>query len=320
LKGTSSISASVIIPTRDRAASLIETLDILDVAKRKNKGVEIVVVDDGSDPPSKLGDERDVRLVRREARGRSAARNSGAQVAEGDLLVFLDDDMSISPGFLEAHFRAMAEWPGALAVGAVRLPHDALGSPFGRFRQRLEDAGMPTQRGVTGRPNLCGAGNMSVPRSRFLALGGFDPYLANGEDQDLALRHSSDGGLIAFIPEALAIHRDQALDIRSYCRRVESGSEHDVAFVRKQPGWPENLDRQRINGRLAFGEESFKVSLGKVSKALLGYGPFQETLFLITTLLERMARDSAALDLLYRILLGIHIRRGYMRGLRALPS
>jgi hypothetical protein len=157
-------------------------------------------------------------------------------------------------------------------------------------------------------------------RTRFLDLGGFDLQLANGEDQDLALRHSSKAGRIAFVPEARAIHRDQALDIRAYCRRVESGAEQNVTFVRKQPDWPDNRHRQRVNGPAKLGGEPVGVSFGKVSKALLGWWPLQETLFLMTGLLEQLAPNSAALDRLYRILLGIHIRRGYLRGLRAVAN
>jgi hypothetical protein len=228
--------------------------------------------------------------------------------------------MSVAPSFLEAHYRAQLEFPGVLAVGAVRLPYDSLRTPFGRFRQRLEGSGIPGRRGITESPNFCTAQNMSILRTRFLQLGGFDSELSSGEDQELALRHTALGGRIAFVPEAAAIHRDQALDIRRYCRRAEWGGEHDVAFVRKQPNWPDNQQRQRINGPVALGKEPVYVSLAKMSKTLLGFRPFQAALFLVTALLERAAPEATAMDRLYRILLGIHIRRGYVRGLRVRPT
>lgn len=68
-------------------------------------GVEIVLVDDSA------GDERqlpplvqalsDVKVVRHARNlGRSAARNTGAAYASGEVLVFVDQDMFLSPGFV----------------------------------------------------------------------------------------------------------------------------------------------------------------------------------------------------------------------------
>lgn len=234
--------------------------------------------------------------------------------------MFVDDDMTVCSGFVETHLQAHAEWPGVLAVGAVRLPGTAAATPFGRFRQRLEDFGMPRARGLSTRRNLCSASNMSIGRERLLALGGFDVDLASGEDQELALRHSADGGRITFIPEAEAIHRDEALDIRTYCRRVEWGAEHGVAFVKKQPDWPDNQDRQRVNGSVLLGREPLNLSLRKTCKALLGLRALEECLFTTCSIFERAAPYSVLLDRLYRALLGIHIQRGYRRGLRTLDG
>lgn len=257
-----------------------------------------------------------MRVVRLERVGRSAARNTGAKRASGRTLLFLDDDMSVHTGLLEAHLRAQTQWRNVLAVGAVRLPEEALGTPFGRFRQKLEDMGSPRERGIATAPNFCSAANMSIERSAFLELDGFDPQLSSAEDQDFALRHSARGGLIAYLPEARAIHRDRALDIRSYCLRVEMGAEHDVAFVHKQPDWKENRERDRVNGPVALGQERLALSLRKAAKVALGSRPLQEAIFAMAALLEQVAPDSWALDTIYRTLLGIHILRGYRRGLR----
>src|SRR5205823_12177813 len=101
--------------------------------------------------------------------------------------------------------------------------------------------GVPRARGPVASRNFCAAGNMSLPRARFLQLGGFDPSLSSGEDQDLALRHTERGGLLVFLPEAAVVHRDRALTLRSYCKRHETGSERIAAFVRKHPDLPDNV-------------------------------------------------------------------------------
>ena len=65
-------------------------------------------------------------------RRREAARNIGAQKASGEIILFLDDDLEVSPTFLEAHLRAHDEWPGALVAGSVLLPRESLALPFVR--------------------------------------------------------------------------------------------------------------------------------------------------------------------------------------------
>jgi GT2 family glycosyltransferase len=104
-------------------------------------------------------------------------------------------------------------------------------------------------------PNFCAAANMSIPRNLFQGLGGFDCAITSSEDQDLAMRHTAKGGLIAFLPEAEAVHHDNALDIRSYCRRAEWGIENMLPFCHRYPELPDNIERAMVNGLPRWGEE-----------------------------------------------------------------
>lgn len=304
---------SVVVPARNRPGPLAETLVTLRAQELPQDAYEIVVVDDGSEP-ALTSVPAGVRLERLDGRERSAARNAGAQVATGELLVFLDDDITVSSGFLGAHLAAHREWRGALAVGAIDLPEYALREPFGRFRQALERTGIPSQRGITRLRNFCTAANMSIARRQFLRLGGFDETLVSAEDQDLALRHSKAGGTIVFLPEAVGIHRDEAMDVRSYCRRAEWGSGRLVAFCRKHPAWPENMVRERVNGPVRWGREALGQSARKVAKKLVAVRPVLEMLFQVTAMIERVAPESSVLERMYRVLLGVHIYRGYRSG------
>ncbi len=309
---------SVVIPSRGRPEALAETLAALRGQSLPPSDFEIVVVDDGSVPPlslSRMGDGAGLRLVRLDGRERSAARNAGARAAVGDVLVFIDDDMSVSREFVHAHLLGQREWPGALAVGSISLSDEAVGRAFGRFRQELERQGIPRQRGLTDAKNFCTAANMSMKRERFLELGGFDEELVSAEDQDFALRHRERGGAIVFLPEAAAIHRDVALDIRSYCHRTEWGSERLVAFCRRHPTWPENVERDRVNGPIRLAHESIERTLRKLGKTVIALRPALEVLFAVAAILERSAPDSWLLGRVYRLLLGAHIFRGYRRGL-----
>jgi len=314
------VKVSVIIPTRNRSERLAETLACLKRQELDDTDYEVIVVDDGSLPPvalpRDLAGEPKFKIVRLEGVERSAARNSGAAAATGDLLVFVDDDMTFGAQFLSHHVQAHTEWPDSLAVGSVQLPDEMLAKPFGAFRQRLEQNEVPRKRGLTPARNFCTAANMSVARKRFEELRGFDCSITSGEDQDLALRHTGRGGRIAFIPEACVIHHDSALDIDSYCQRTQWGALHMITFCKRYPGWPDNIERERINGDVRWGREPLSQSARKTIKLALSSRPVVALFFGLAHLLERIAPRSYALDRVYRLLLGAHILRGYRRGLK----
>jgi GT2 family glycosyltransferase len=315
----SKVKASVIIPTHNRHDKLAETLAGLKQQQLEKTEYEIIVVDDGSAPPVVVGESEQgpaIKLERTEGVERSAARNRGAAIASGERLIFVDDDASVDSDFVAAHLRAHAEWPEALVVGSVNLPEEAMTKPFARFRQRLERQGLPLRRGPIETRNFCTASNMSISLDRLKDLGGFDATIVSGEDQDLALRYTAQGARIVFIPEADVIHRDDALDIRSYCRRAEWGSLRMIPFCQRYPALPENIERERVNGRMHIGREPVLLSLRKLVKRILAAKLIVEVEFAIASLLERLAPTGRALDRVYRLLLGAHILRGYRKGLK----
>lgn len=314
---------SVIIPTHNRHDKLAETLALLRKQSVDADEYEIIVVDDGSTPPVVL-DQRGpgprFRLERTEGLERSSARNRGAAIAAGEVLIFVDDDMSVDCSFVDAHLRAHSDWPDALVVGGVCLPDDAMAKPFARFRKKLEQQETPCSRGVTATPNFCTAANMSIAKHEFRQFGGFDPSILSSEDQDLALRHTAHDGRIVFIPEANAVHRDDALDVRSYCRRAEWGMENMIPFCHRYPDWPDNIERELVNGPVRWTKDPVGRIARKLAKRCLTPKAILTPLFIVSSLLERLAPNSFLLDRAYRLLLGVHILRGYLAGLRRYNS
>ncbi len=302
---------SVIIPTRNRHDRLRRVVEALSTQELAPAYYEIIVVDDGSTPPVKPAPH--CQLVRLDGLERSVARNSGARRAQGQLLVFVDDDIIVEPGFLTAHLRAHDQYTEALVVGAVVLPGAT--SSFMQFRRSLETASQPQQSGVVERRNFCSANNMSLSRKRFAALGGFDERLVTAEDQDLALRHSAQGGAIVFFPEACGLHDDDVTDIATYCRRFEQASRTLVRFCRLHPALQENQERHRINGALDWQQDGLARIVGKALKSMLSVPTFYQALLYLCSLIERHAPPGPLTFALFRFTLGISIFRGYRRGL-----
>src|SRR5688572_2438899 len=95
---------SVIIPTFNLGRFLPEA--IASVRQQTFRNFEIIVIDDGSSDPETADALRDatgpdLRVMRSENRGLSAARNLGITHARGELISSLDADDMFEPKWLQ---------------------------------------------------------------------------------------------------------------------------------------------------------------------------------------------------------------------------
>jgi glycosyltransferase involved in cell wall biosynthesis len=92
-------SISVVIPAyneQELLPALLRSLAVQEVQPH-----EVIVVDDGStDATGEVAAREGARVISSSHRGPAAAKNAGAAVADGELLVFLDADMVCPPRFL----------------------------------------------------------------------------------------------------------------------------------------------------------------------------------------------------------------------------
>ncbi len=209
-------TASIIVPTRQRA-------DYLDVAlasiapQAAAAGAELLVVDDGPDDATRAAAVRHgARYVaHRTSRGLNAARNSGIDAAAADLLVFVDDDVEVRPGWLDALLAADAAADAAVGVltGPIR-------ARFEDHRLRScgrEDPPITTQdHGTRDRDveHAWGA-NMTVRRSAIARAGRFDEGRElYGDEQEWQGRLRAAGGRIRYVAAAALDHRRAGDDAR----------------------------------------------------------------------------------------------------------
>ncbi len=220
--GVSNVLISVVIPTFNRRDSLQKTLDGLVHQTYPRGQFEVVVVSDGStdgtDPFLTRYAETapyTLRPVFQPNAGPARARNNGIEHAQGDVVVFLDDDVEPCPEFLAVHAsRHISE--DSTVVIAPMLPDPALA-----WQEPVwiawEHAMLEKQYSAwrTGEWAGCGphhfySGNASLRRAHLLAVGGFDEQFPRQEDVELAARLEKECGVrFVFAPEARGIHRPQ---------------------------------------------------------------------------------------------------------------
>jgi len=198
--------ATVIIPCHDRVEWLRDLLISLRQEGAPSEEVEVIVVDDASTEPLDALLQSafpNVRFLRSEERiSPAAARNKAAKQARGRLLLFLDADGVVAPGWLQAMLSA--DDGSTVLLGVVK---DFTGKKIqiGPRRATFLGKSLPCR---PSRANVGGAGNLGVPQRAFAAVGGFDEELGYYfEDTDLCIRLARAGTPFLFMQEAVFLHR-----------------------------------------------------------------------------------------------------------------
>ena len=200
---------SVVIPTFDRPELLRETLGAL--AKQSLAPDEVVVVDNGTVPAS-LGEDASLpfalRYFRIAARaGVAQARNFGAQHAQGAYVAFLDDDDFWNPDYVERLRRIIRERKPAPAMIVGSVDHlDTRSSAPDRHFYRFAGNDPGLEPCFYFNPGYLGS-CLTVERSVFLQLGGFDAAFQTGEDKELAMRYMAAGRPIVYDAGLVAVNR-----------------------------------------------------------------------------------------------------------------
>lgn len=118
---------SILICTRDRAASLARALSGLSAMRPVACPWEVLVVDNGSrDETAQVvagfAGRLPLRRIAEPRPGLSHARNAGVAAACGDYLLWTDDDVRVDAEWLAAYVAAFARWPGVAVFGGRALP------------------------------------------------------------------------------------------------------------------------------------------------------------------------------------------------------
>lgn len=248
-------AVSVVVPTFERAPILARCLAALENQTLPTQEFEVILVHDGYDGETLAQVEGarsrarfDLCYLVQDHRGPSAARNLGLQQARGDVVVFIGDDIVVTPTFLATHLEAHRRdadqglavlghttWAPWLPTSLLMAFLEEHGEQFG-YRLIEDPANVP--------PHFFYTSNVSLKRELLVEGPRFDEELFPWEDVDLALRLLPLGLRIVYRPEALAYH-DHRTDFQGFLRRMRQAG---VSARR--------LDaKHRLDGRLEAAEQ-----------------------------------------------------------------
>jgi GT2 family glycosyltransferase len=217
--------ASIVIPTRARLAYLEVALSSIAPAAAR-LGVEVLVVDDAG--PSHAARELAERFGARyepHARplGLNVARNTGVERSAGELVVFVDDDVRVGAGWLEALLGAAREHPDLdVFTGPIRARFEGGGwgsRSWGSHscgRERPPITTLELGEHDTDAGYAWGA-NMAIRRAALERVGPFDVSLEHGGDEQEwqeRLRAITPGARVLYVAGASVEHRRAGADAR----------------------------------------------------------------------------------------------------------
>ncbi|WP_335991769.1 DUF6395 domain-containing protein [Glycomyces sp. MUSA5-2] len=252
---TPRLSVSVVIPAYRDQEKLDLTLASLAVQTYPEELIEVVVVDDGSEPALRLPEIRpaNCRLLRNDTRfwGSANGVNLGVRNTTGDIVLRLDADMVVFPGHIESHMRwhhlidnaaivgqkkFVTYEPGSLTPEQVYTAaregrcEDLFRRSFDSWSEELFDR---TERMAKARTKdaykaFVGATG-SVNRDLFATVGGLAEDLVLGGDTEFAYRLALAGAV--FIPDDGPHGRSWHLGIPQMKSNPDSGAKFRRPFV-----------------------------------------------------------------------------------------
>lgn len=230
-------SISVVMPTYDEVERLCAGLTSLSRQDYPTERVEVIVVDDAS--PTPVDEDLlqqalapfTLKLLRHETnQGRARARNTGLRCATGDIIVFLDSDMTVDPGFFRAHVAGHESGGNTVFIGNIVWGRDIPPSALTRYVER---------RGVhrvDGRGSVhfkCFVtGNSSLRRDVLESVGLFDEDFTvyGGEDLELGYRLYKAGAPFEYLEDAVS-HHNHIRPLGQLCRLMHAYGQGSIPIL-----------------------------------------------------------------------------------------
>ena len=213
------LQATIVMPVYNQAEHTERCLHALAANDEAEPNYELVVVDNASTDwtPYLLNSfEGDVQVLSNDTNlGFARACNQGAKAAQGDFVVFLNNDTLPHPGWLKAMVGVAESDPKVGIVGAKLLYPES---------EKVQHAGLVLHNGVPEHlhrgvdyrdprvetqceMDMVTGACMLVRKELFEELGGFDEAYLNGvEDVDFCLRVREHGFKVVYCPHAVLDH------------------------------------------------------------------------------------------------------------------
>jgi len=235
--------ASVVIPTHQRREALRRALLALSQQTADAASYEVIVSVDGSTDGSEemarsFDAAYELQVTAGPSRGRAAACNSAIELARGEVLIVLDDDMQPAPAFVARHLSHHPPGSRLCVMGAVPIELDPTSPHAARYTREKFNAHLAqlAEPGHVFVPRDFYSGNASLRSEEMRAIGGFSESFTvyGNEDIDLSLRLQAAGVELRYDAEALA-RQEYDKDLAALAADTVAKGRTTVQLARSHP-------------------------------------------------------------------------------------
>ena len=282
---------SVIICSYNRSHNLPQCFDAL-VQQANANGIswEIILVDNNSTDNTRLVTEHHIQLGSLPLRytfeknqGLSYARNCGVGQAKGDYLVFIDDDIRVTPNWLCSIYKTCQQHDYDVVGGRIHVDSPSelpkwIGSEMYGFLGH-QDFGEKSYE-MDGFKEFPFGGNMAIHRRVFKKIGMFDTEMGRkgeglkknelfkGEETDFFHRLAATGGTFIYNPDMIVAHKILPHQIK---KRFFLTLHNNAGTLKAKKD--ENKYDRTLSGIPLFLFSQFGRSIYKYCHQMCVYGP-----------------------------------------------
>ncbi|MBI4585892.1 MAG: glycosyltransferase [Planctomycetes bacterium] len=216
------MDVTVIIPARNAASLIGRCISALKRQSYNRGRIQIIAVDDGSvDGTAAAARQAGAEVLRLRPSGPAAARNRGAELASGEILLFTDADCIPAPDWIEKMVEPFADLAVTGAKGIYRTEQTSLTA---RFVQREYESRYRRMRRYES-IDFADTYAAGFRRELFFRAGGYDESFPTScvEDQEFSFRYSRLPGRMVFVPEAVVTHLHADRPWKYFRKKVKIG-------------------------------------------------------------------------------------------------
>lgn len=215
---------TVVIPAHNEEGYIERCLSSILAQEYPESRYETIVVNNNStDATPEIARELGVRVIDEPQGPVGKVRNTGANGARGEILLFLDSDCIAPSDWISYAAGKIRSEPELVLGGGCELPPSP--KPIEKYwlLNGTEGATLPRE--------LIGA-SIAISKTAFLVVGGFDETVTSGEDSKLSNTLRNRGFNVVIDRKMSVTHLGNAKDIRAFFQRQVWHSENYIADLK----------------------------------------------------------------------------------------
>lgn len=235
----SSIETSIVIPTHNREKVLYKCLMALNNQTYPAEKYEVIIINDGSTDGTeemlkRLKMKPSLIYIYQEQTGPAGARNRGIEIARGEYIIFIDDDIIVTPEFIKTHLQKQKENKRVIVHGPVIYTNNP-DNPTSE-EKKITDFSRA----------FFATGNVSIRKKYLLDAGLFNESFKEYGWEDLELGYRLQKMSLKAIqaPEARGFHLKHRFSMErlpTILKKEEARGRTAVIFCQINPGWQVKL-------------------------------------------------------------------------------